>query len=101
MDQTTPILDKTNRMIVITPRLGPVDIHGNDHGRMSRQLGTEVNGDARYRCHAGLGVGLLFEVRAASDTDFGFVYVRCSGIQGLQCQYVVTIHGASLYMAVA
>ena len=46
--------------------LGPVDIHRNDHGRMSRQLGTEVNRDARYQCHAGLGVGLLFEGRAAS-----------------------------------
>ena len=55
-------------MWCIKSRLGPVDIHRNAHSRMSRQLGTEVNGDARYQRHAGLGVGLLFEGRAASET---------------------------------
>ena len=59
-------IDPDYRLHVSERLLGPVDIHRNDHGRMSRQLGTEVNGDARYQRHADLGVGLLFEGRSAS-----------------------------------
>ena len=45
-------------MATIIDVLGPVDIHRNDYGCMSRQLGTEVNGDARNQHYACLGVGL-------------------------------------------